>query len=230
LAALMAQGVVPDADRVKAYEKTADEGGVRSSVAISMVGEGGEAAMADVQAMADYSMRLSMAAANGDVGMWFSPLEEGQIMNLGAVAVQMGQTSDPDEVGVALLPHGEKVVTLADTTAYSLVAASEKQKDAWSWIEVLAGKLPPMGLPTRKSLLLAPESLSQMSPPVAAVAQALAQHLDEIDIMPSSAIAAASAVSLALWQSWMGKDADEALAGAAETLQQSLDEAASGEE
>ena len=224
LASLMERGTLPATEQVQAYEWTSEDSDTVQSFAVSVVGDGADPGMADFQAIADYSMRLSIAAQNGDVAMWFSPLEEGQAMVLGTVRVQGRLTDGAGETGIVLLPRGEKMVTLAETTVYSLVAASKKQKDAWPWLEYLAGKLPPMSLPTRRSLLLALESVSRMEGDAVTVAQALAEHLDSLEILPAETIAAAGPVAQALWKASMGKAADEALAEAADTLQTNLDE------
>ncbi|MHB0877802.1 MAG: extracellular solute-binding protein [Anaerolineae bacterium] len=230
LASLMERGTLPDPEQVSAYEWSNEDSDTVQSFAVSVMGAGDDPNMADFQAIADYSMRLSMAAQNGDVAMWFAPLEEGQSMNLGAVRAQVSLPDRAGETGVVLLPRGEKMVTLAETTVHSLVAASKKQKEAWPWLEFLASKLPPVGLPPRRSLLLAPESVSQMSADAAAVAQAMAEHLDGLDIISTDTINAANPVAQALWKAWTGKAADEALAEAAETLQQYLDEAQAAQE
>lgn len=227
LAGLVSRGLLPDPERVQAYEPSSQDSEAVQSITMAVMGEGGEDAdVAEMQAIANYGLRLSMAAANGDAAIWVGSLEEGIHGGMGSLVSFAGPATASYETGIALLPRREAVATLAGVGAHCLVAASSKQKETWPWLTLVADKVPPVGLPARRSQLLSPESRAELGDEAATVALALSEHLDELELITPVAAALAYPVALALWRSWNGADPTETLDEAAAEVQQSLDQVA----
>lgn len=212
---LVDRDLLPSLERAAGYKPP--EGVRASGVGILPLGGSDRAAWLQVTSLLN---GLGMAIQSGDVAMWSGPLLANRFVGpTGAMWVTFGPDGFGSDIHTVLLPYATQLALPVQTTALYVASASPYKHYAWQWIGYMLDQAPPMGLPTRRSALNATNVLKQMEPDEAALAQALAEHLDQIVFLPGYRPDLYDPITVAIWDAWIGYDLDSALDRAERRLQ-----------